>query len=245
MMTPSFTLLPTVYPTGIRALDEQLPGGGLPAGELTELYGPESSGKSAVALKLLKTAQAQGALVAWVATDSFPSAQSLAWVGVDPQLIAMARQTWTLPGLELAARLVTEGIGVVAVDSVASLLGPDPDSSLAGVLNQGLPSLARAVALTRSHVVLVNQERAVMGRGSLAMPAGLCPAMARLVTTRIRLESGEGLYRAGELLGHRIRFVIERDHAPRAGWGKRGSFRLFWAGGRFRSHGERERKGEN
>jgi RecA/RadA recombinase len=212
---------------------------------VVELYGPEGAGKTAVALKLLKSAQAADMLVAWVATDVPPSPESLAWIGVDLERLAIARQTWATPGLELAQLLLEAGVDQVAIDSVACLLGPDPEASLAAVLNQGLPALSGAAERTGGRVVLVNQERLAGGRGHIPLPAGFCPAMTRLVQTRIRLEQGEGLYRAGVLLGHRVRFTIERDVGNREAWGRSGSFRLYWQGGQFRSTREQERGGTN
>jgi RecA/RadA recombinase len=143
---------------------------------VVELYGPEGAGKTAVALKLLKSAQAADMLVAWVATDVPPSPESLAWIGVDLERLAIARQTWATPGLELAQLLLEAGVDQVAIDSVACLLGPDPEASLAAVLNQGLPALSGAAERTGGRVVLVNQERLAGGRGHIPLPAGFCPA---------------------------------------------------------------------
>lgn len=155
------TAWPSV-PTGALPLDTILGIGGLPLGRVVEIYGPESSGKSTVALSVIAQAQKQGLTCAYVDAEHALDPTYMSNVGVDLDKLLLAQPSYGEEALEIVNILVRTGeIGVVVIDSVASLI---PKAELEGDMESsqmGLQARLMAKAM-RKLVSLANQHKTLL-----------------------------------------------------------------------------------
>lgn len=158
--------------TGILSIDHII-GGGFPKGRIIEIYGPESSGKSSLALKICAVAQAQGLTVGYIDTEQaldFAYAQDL---GVNPETFILAQPQSGDVALEIAETLVRSGeVSVVVVDSVAALItqaeinGEMGDANVGGqarLMSQACRKLVGPVAQHNVCFIFINQLRSIIG----------------------------------------------------------------------------------
>ena len=222
-------------PTGSLALDLALGIGGVPRGRIIEIYGPESSGKTTLALHILAQAQKLGGEVAFVdgQINYKPvKRRSLAWpIGCCRRCVRIEDMLISQPdtgeqALEITEALVRSGaIDVVVVDSVAALVpraeieGEMGDSFVglhARLMSQALRKLTGVIAKTNSIVIFINQLREKVGvmYGNPEVTTG-GRALKFYASVRIDVRRIEALKSGGEIIGNRTRAkVVKNKVAP-------------------------------
>ena len=160
-------------PTGSLSLDLALGIGGMPRGRIIEIYGPESSGKTTLALHVVAEAQKRGGEVAFIDAEHALDPTYARALGVDIDSMLIAQPDTGEQGLEICEALVRSGaIDVVVVDSVAALtpraeiegdMGDSHVGLLARLMSQALRKLAGSIAKTNCIVIFINQLREKVG----------------------------------------------------------------------------------
>lgn len=162
-----------VISTGSIGLDVALGIGGLPKGRVVEIYGPESSGKTTVAIHVIAEAQKKGGMCAIIdAEHAFDSAYAQR-LGVDIDNLLISQPDYGEQGLEIADRLILSGaLDVVVIDSVAALVpkgeleGEMGDSKMglqARLMSQALRKLTATISKTNTICIFINQLREKIG----------------------------------------------------------------------------------
>jgi len=212
--------------TGSLSLDLALGIGGVPRGRIVEIFGPESSGKTTLALHILASAQKNGGEVAFIDVEHALEPAYARAVGVDIDSLLISQPDTGEQALEITDALVRSGaLDVVVMDSVAALLprseleGEMGDSSVgvvARLMSQALRKLAGSVSKTSCIVVFINQLRekiGVMYGNPETTPGGR--ALKFFSSVRIDVRRIETLKSGGELVGNRTRArVIKNKVAP-------------------------------
>ena len=212
--------------TGSLALDLALGIGGVPRGRIVEIYGPESSGKTTLALHILAQAQKQGGEVAFVDAEHALDPGYARALGVNIDDMLVSQPDTGEQALEITEALVRSGaIDVVVVDSVAALVpraeieGEMGDSYVglhARLMSQALRKLAGAISKTKCIVVFINQLREKVGvmYGNPEVTTG-GRALKFYASVRIDVRRVETLKSGGEVIGNRTRAkVVKNKMAP-------------------------------
>ena len=209
-------------PTGFPSLDRALGIGGLPRGSIVEIFGPASSGKTALALQCIARAQRDGAAAAWIDADRAFDAAFAAQLGVDVARLPVAVPATAEEALEMARQFAaSDAIDLVAIDSAAALvprLEMEAGIGSAGaglqtrVLSTELRRLSRMAARSRACIVFLSQMRVRLGSpGEIETSSGGPPlklyaalrmalaATGRLVRFRILKNRFAAPFAAGEL----------------------------------------------
>ena len=162
-----------VIPTGSLALDAALGVGGLPRGRVIEIFGPEASGKTTLALQVVAQAQKQGGMAAFVDAEHALDPAYARRLGVDVDNLLVSQPDYGEQGLEIAEALVRSGaIDVLVVDSVAALVPKaeldgemgEPTMGLqARLMSQALRKLTAIVSKSKTSLVFINQIREKIG----------------------------------------------------------------------------------
>ena len=162
-----------VIPTGALTLDLALGAGGVPRGRVVEIYGPESSGKTTVALHIIAEAQKMGGNAAFIDAEHALDPVYAHNLGVDVENLLISQPDTGEQALEIAEALVRSGaIDVVVVDSVAALVpraeleGDMGDSHVglqARLMSQALRKLAGAISKSQTTAIFINQIREKVG----------------------------------------------------------------------------------
>jgi len=162
-----------VIPTGSIALDVALGIGGLPRGRIVEIYGPESSGKTTLALHAVANAQKSGGIAAFIDAEHALDPEYAKKLGVDTDALLVSQPDTGEQGLEIADMLIRSGaIDVVVIDSVAALVpraeieGEMGDSHVglqARLMSQALRKVAGALSQTKTTAIFINQLREKIG----------------------------------------------------------------------------------
>jgi recombination protein RecA len=162
-----------VIPTGSIALDVALGIGGLPRGRIVEIYGPESSGKTSLALHVVANAQKEGGIAAFIDAEHALDPEYAKKLGVNTDALLVSQPDTGEQALEIADMLVRSGaIDVVVIDSVAALVpraeieGEMGDSHVglqARLMSQALRKLAGALNQTKTTAIFINQLREKIG----------------------------------------------------------------------------------
>lgn len=213
-------------PTGSLALDMALGIGGVPKGRIIEIYGPESSGKTTLALHIVAEAQKRGGEAAFVDAEHALDPQYAANLGVDIDELLVSQPDTGEQALEITEALVRSGaIDVVVVDSVAALVpraeieGDMGDSFVglhARLMSQALRKLAGSISKTNCIVIFINQIRDKIGvmYGSSETTTG-GRALKFYASVRIDIRRIESIKVGGEVVGNRTRAkVIKNKVAP-------------------------------
>ena len=213
-------------PTGSLALDLALGIGGLPRGRVVEIYGPESSGKTTLALHVLAQAQKLGGDVAFVDAEHALDPTYARALGVKVEDMLISQPDTGEQALEITEALVRSGaIDVVVVDSVAALVpraeieGEMGDSFVglhARLMSQALRKLTGIIAKTNSIVIFINQLREKVGvmYGNPEVTTG-GRALKFYASVRIDVRRIESLKSGGEIIGNRTRAkVVKNKVAP-------------------------------
>jgi recombination protein RecA len=162
-----------VIPTGSIALDVALGIGGLPRGRIVEIYGPESSGKTTLALHVLANAQKGGGIAAFIDAEHALDPEYAQKLGVDTEALLVSQPDTGEQALEIMDMLIRSGaIDIVVVDSVAALVpkaeieGEMGDSHVglqARLMSQALRKITGAVSNTKTTAIFINQLREKVG----------------------------------------------------------------------------------
>ena len=213
-------------PTGSLALDAALGIGGLPRGRIVEIYGPESSGKTTLALHVVAEAQKRGGEVAFVDAEHALDPVYAAAIGVDIDSMLVSQPDTGEQALEITDALVRSGaIDVVVVDSVAALVprqeieGEMGDAFVglqARLMSQALRKLAGTIAKTNCVVIFINQLRMKIGvmYGNPETTTG-GNALKFYSSVRLDVRKVEAIKDGTTIIGNRTRVkVIKNKVAP-------------------------------
>ena len=213
-------------PTGSISLDIALGVGGIPRGRVSEVFGPESSGKTTLCLHLAAEAQKMGGTVAFVDMEHAFDPDYAAKLGVDTTNLLISQPDTGEQALEIVQTLVRSGaVDLVIVDSVAALVprseieGDMGDATMgmqARLMSQALRKLSGAIRQTRTAVVFTNQLRQKIGvifGKKETTPGGL--ALKFYSSTRSDLRRIQSIKQGAEITGSRIRVrVVKNKVAP-------------------------------
>ncbi|NMB24825.1 MAG: recombinase RecA [Firmicutes bacterium] len=215
-----------VIPTGSLALDLALGVGGVPRGRVIEIFGPESSGKTTLALHIMAEAQKAGGISAFIDVEHAQDPTYAKRLGVDIDNLLISQPDNAEQALEIAEALVRSGaVDVVVVDSVAALVpraeieGEMGDSHVglqARLMSQALRKLTGAISKSRTTVVFTNQIRekvGVMFGNPEVTPGGR--ALKFYASIRMDIRRIETLKQGNEMIGSRTRVrVVKNKVAP-------------------------------
>jgi recombination protein RecA len=215
-----------VIPTGSIALDVALGLGGLPRGRIVEIYGPESSGKTTVALHALANAQKAGGIAAFIDAEHALDPVYAQKLGVDTDALLVSQPDTGEQALEIADMLIRSGaIDVVVIDSVAALVpkaeieGEMGDSHVglqARLMSQALRKITGALSQTKTTAIFINQLREKVGVmfGSPETTSG-GKALKFYASVRLDIRRIETLKDGTESVGNRTRVkVVKNKLAP-------------------------------
>ncbi len=213
-------------PTGSLTLDLALGVGGLPKGRIIEIYGPESSGKTTLALHVLAETQKQGGEVAFVDAEHALDPEYAAALGVDIDNLLISQPDYGEQALEITDALVRSGaVSAVVVDSVAALtpraeiegeMGDSVVGLQARLMSQALRKLAGSIAKTGCMVIFINQIRDKIGviYGSSETTTG-GRALKFFSSVRLDIRRTESLKSGSEVIGNHTRVkVVKNKVAP-------------------------------
>ena len=209
-------------PTGSLALDAALGIGGVPKGRIIEIYGPESSGKTTLALHIVASAQKRGGEVAFVDAEHALDPDYAAAIGVDIDNMLVSQPDTGEQALEITDALVRSGaVDVVVVDSVAALtpraeiegeMGDTFVGLQARLMSQALRKLAGNIAKTNCVVIFINQLRMKIGvmYGNPETTTG-GNALKFYASVRIDIRRTEAIKNGAEVVGNRTRAKIVKN----------------------------------
>ena len=209
-------------PTGSLALDAALGIGGVPKGRIIEIYGPESSGKTTLALHIVAEAQKKGGEVAFVDAEHALDPTYAAAIGVDIDSMLVSQPDTGEQALEITDALVRSGaVDVVVVDSVAALtpraeiegeMGDTFVGLQARLMSQALRKLAGNIAKTNCVVIFINQIRMKIGvmYGNPETTTG-GNALKFYASVRIDIRRIEAIKNGTEIIGNRTRAKIVKN----------------------------------
>ena len=213
-------------PTGSLSLDIALGIGGVPKGRIIEIYGPESSGKTTLALHIVAEAQKRGGEVAFIDAEHALDPTYARALGVDIDSMLISQPDTGEQGLEICEALVRSGaIDVVVVDSVAALtpraeiegeMGDSHVGLLARLMSQALRKLAGSISKTNCIVIFINQLREKVGvmYGNPEVTTG-GRALKFYSSVRIEVRRVEAIKNGSEVVGSRTRAkVVKNKVAP-------------------------------
>ena len=229
-----------VIPTGSIALDMALGVGGVPRGRVIEIYGPESSGKTTLALHIVREAQRQGGLAAYVDAEHALDPDYAKRLGVKVNELLISQPDTGEQALEIVESLVRSGsIDVIVVDSVAALT---PQAEIEGEMGQlhiglqarlmshALRKLTAVVAKSRTTIIFINQIRmkiGVMFGNPEDTPGGR--ALKFYASVRIEVRRAAQIKKGEEIVGNQVNAKIAKNKvAPPF---QRAEFYIFYSEG--------------
>ena len=212
--------------TGSLSLDLALGIGGIPKGRIIEIYGPEASGKTTLALHAVASAQKAGGEAAYIDVEHALEPAYAQSLGVDINSLLISQPDTGEQALDIAESLVRSGaVDIVVVDSVAALIprvelegevGDTVVGALARLMSQAMRRLAGAISKNNCTVIFINQLRqkiGVMYGNPETTPGGL--ALKYYASVRIDVRRIETLKVGGEMVGNRTRAkVVKNKVAP-------------------------------
>lgn len=215
-----------VIPTGSIELDIALGVGGIPRGRIIEIYGPESSGKTTVALHIVAEAQNLGGTAAFVDAEHALDPEYSKVLGVDMNNLLVAQPDTGEEALEITERLVrSNAVDLVVIDSVAALVpraeieGAMGDSFIglqARLMSQALRKITGAISKSNTTVIFINQLREKVGV-MFGNPETTTGGRALKFYSSIRLDIRkiDNIKQGDEFLGNRVRArVVKNKVAP-------------------------------
>ncbi|MEC0123806.1 MULTISPECIES: recombinase RecA [Paenibacillus] len=215
-----------IIPSGSLALDIALGTGGLPKGRIVEIYGPESSGKTTVALHAIAEVQRVGGQAAFIDAEHALDPQYASKLGVNIDELLLSQPDTGEQGLEIAEALVRSGaVDIVVIDSVAALVpkaeieGEMGDSHVglqARLMSQALRKLSGAISKSKTIAIFINQLRekvGVMFGNPETTPGGR--ALKFYSTVRLDVRRIESIKSGNDMIGNRTRIkVVKNKVAP-------------------------------
>ncbi len=215
-----------VIPTGSLSLDIALGVGGIPRGRITEIYGPESSGKTTICQHIVAEAQRLGGIAAFIDMEHALDPVYAARVGVDIDNLLVSQPDTGEQALEIAETLVRSGaVDVVVIDSVAALVpraeleGDMGDATMgiqARLMSQALRKLSGAINQTKTAVIFTNQLRQKIGVmfGNPETTTG-GQALKFYASVRLDVRRIQSIKIGEEVIGNRTRVkVVKNKVAP-------------------------------
>ena len=220
------TLNVSAVSTGSLALDFALGVGGIPRGRITEIYGPESSGKTTIALHVIAEVQKQGGVAAFIDAEHALDPVYAKKLGVDINDLLVSQPDCGEQALEIAETLVNSGaIDIIVIDSVAALvprqeIEGDMGASHVGVqarlMSQAMRKLSGTIAKSNSIVIFTNQLRekvGVMYGNPEVTPGGR--ALKFYASVRIDVRRSESIKNGSEVVGSHTKCkVVKNKVAP-------------------------------
>lgn len=211
-----------VIPTGSISLDMALGVGGVPRGRVIEIYGPEASGKTTLALHILAEAQKQGGVGAFVDAEHALDPDYAKKIGVNTDELLISQPDSGEQALQIVETLTRSGeVDVIVVDSVAALV---PQAEIAGemgefqiglqarLMSQCLRKLSGIISKTKTVVIFLNQTRMKVGQlfgNPETTPGGL--ALKFYASVRIDLRRIAQIKHGDEIIGNRIKAKIVKN----------------------------------
>ncbi|WP_379946270.1 recombinase RecA [Enterococcus devriesei] len=216
----------STIPSGSLALDVALGVGGYPRGRIIEVYGPESSGKTTVALHAIAEVQKQGGTAAFIDAEHALDPQYAQRLGVNIDELLLSQPDTGEQGLEIADALVSSGaVDIIVIDSVAALVpraeidGEMGDAHVglqARLMSQALRKLSGSINKTKTIAVFINQIRekvGVMFGNPEVTPGGR--ALKFYATVRLEVRRAEQLKNGTDIVGNRTKIkVVKNKVAP-------------------------------
>ena len=215
-----------VIPTGATSLDIALGIGGLPRGRVVEVYGPESSGKTTVALHAVANAQRNGGIAAFVDAEHALDPEYAKKLGVDTDALIVSQPDTGEQALEITDMLIRSGaLDIIVIDSVAALVpkaeieGEMGDSHVglqARLMSQALRKITGALSASGTTAIFINQLREKIGVffGSPETTTG-GKALKFYASVRLDVRRTETLKEGSEPVGNRTRVkVVKNKMAP-------------------------------
>ena len=211
-----------VIPTGSISLDVALGLGGLPRGRIVEIYGPESSGKTTVALHALANAQKAGGIAAFIDAEHALDPEYAKKLGCDTDALLVSQPDTGEQALEIADMLIRSGaIDVIVIDSVAALVpkaeieGEMGDSHVglqARLMSQALRKITGALNQTKTTMIFINQLREKVGVmfGSPETTSG-GKALKFYASVRLDIRRIETLKDGTDAVGNRTRVKVVKN----------------------------------
>jgi recombination protein RecA len=215
-----------VISTGQISLDEALGMGGLPRGRIIELFGPESSGKTTVALRAIALAQQAGLTAAFIDAEHALDPVWADLLGVDTDALLLSQPDNGEQALNITEELIDSGaVGIIVVDSVASLVpkaeldgevGDTHVGLMARMMSQALRKLAGKAAKSGTTVIFINQLREKVGvffGNSETQPGG--KALKFYSSVRMDVRRIQTLKDGAEAIGNRVRVKVVKNKCAR------------------------------
>ncbi|MED3624190.1 recombinase RecA [Neobacillus thermocopriae] len=216
----------STVPSGSLALDAALGVGGYPRGRIIEIYGPESSGKTTVALHAIAEVQAQGGQAAFIDAEHALDPTYAQKLGVNIDELLLSQPDTGEQALEIAEALVRSGaVDIIVIDSVAALVpkaeieGEMGDSHVglqARLMSQALRKLSGAINKSKTIAIFINQIRekvGVMFGNPETTPGGR--ALKFYSTVRLEVRRAEQLKQGNDMVGNKTKIkVVKNKVAP-------------------------------
>ncbi len=211
-----------VISTGSLALDMALGVGGVPRGRVTEIYGPESSGKTTLCYHIVSEAQRQGGVAAFIDVEHAMDPSFAAKCGVNVDELYISQPDTGEQALEIAEALVRSGaVEVVVIDTVAALVpraeieGEMGDAHVglqARLMSQALRKLCGAIHQSRTAVIFTNQIRMRIGVlfGNPETTSG-GKALRFYSSIRLELRRAAPIKQDAEIIGNRVRATVKKN----------------------------------
>jgi len=215
-----------VIPTGSISLDAALGIGGIPRGRIVEIFGPEASGKTTIALHIVSEAQKQGGIAAFIDAEHALDPIYARKLGVNVEELLISQPDTGEQALEIAEMLTRSGaVDVIVVDSVAALVpkaeieGEMGDAHIglqARLMSQALRKLTAVLSKSKTCAIFINQIRykiGVMFGNPMTTPGGL--ALKFHSSVRLNIRSATRIKKGEETVGNRVSVrVVKNKLAP-------------------------------
>ena len=210
------------YPTGSLSLDIALGVGGIPKGRIVEIYGPESGGKTTLALHMVSEVQKRGGIAGFVDAEHALDPVYARNIGVDIDNLYISQPDNGEQALEIAEAMIRSGaVDIIVVDSVAALVpkaeidGDMGDSHVglqARLMSQALRKLTGIVSSTKCIVVFINQLREKVGImfGNPETTTG-GRALKFYSSVRLDVRRTDSIKQAGEVIGNHVRVKVVKN----------------------------------
>ncbi|MFA5975634.1 MAG: recombinase RecA [Elusimicrobiota bacterium] len=215
-----------VIPTGALSLDIAIGVGGIPRGRVTEIYGPESSGKTTLSLQIVANAQRAGGVAAFIDAEHAMDPIYAKKLGVDVDNLLISQPDSGEQALEITETLVRSGaVDVIVIDSVAALvprseiegeMGDQQMGMQARLMSQALRKLTSTISKSKTSLIFINQLRqkiGVMFGNPETTPGGL--ALKFYSSLRLDIRRIESIKSGDQVVGNRVRVkVVKNKVAP-------------------------------
>ncbi|MBX3459108.1 MAG: recombinase RecA [Planctomycetes bacterium] len=212
--------------TGALSFDLALGGRGIPRGRITEIYGPESSGKTTIALQVIAEAQKRGGIAAFIDAEHAMDPGYAAKLGVDTENLYVSQPDSGEQALDICETLVrSNAFDVIVVDSVAALvprselegdMGDAQMGSQARLMSQAMRKLTSAVSRAKTALIFINQIRMKIGIvfGNPETTTG-GNALKFAASARIEVRKGKPIKVGDDVVGHEVNVkVVKNKLAP-------------------------------